>query len=494
MRNRTPENTAMLKQEQKLQQRQTLSPQQIQAIRLLELPEIELEEQIKQELIDNPALDEGDAHASAEEETDITPEEDASGNESAEDLLMGDYNNNDEVPSYIDREIPGENAPREEIPVSGGTTFHDYLLEQLHLRELSEADKQIAEYIIGNIDDNGYLQRTLPAISDDLMFQVGLDVPVGKLSELLQVIQDFDPAGVGATDLQECLKLQLERRRGTAATQLAYEIIDKAFEAFSKRHYEKIQRQFDISEEELKAAVQEISQLNPKPGSSWNDTFTESMTHISPDFLVEENDGELSLSLNNSNIPTLRISRNYNEMLSDYTGNRANQTREKRDALLFIKQKIDAAQSFINAIEQRQQTLLATMQAILDRQRDFFLTGDESRLRPMILRDIAEETGYDISTISRATSNKYVQTPYGVYPLKYFFSESMQSESGEEFSSREIKKILQESIDNEDKRAPLTDDKLCELLKEKGYAIARRTVAKYREQLGVPVARLRKLI
>ena len=486
----------MLRQEQKLQQRQTLSPQQIQAIRLLELPEIELEEQIRQELIYNPALDEGEAPTSAEEENEIShqEEETETANESAEDLLLGDYNNDDDIPSYIDRELPGENTPREEIPVSGGTTFHDYLLEQLRLRELSEEDKQIAEYIIGNIDDNGYLQRTLPAISDDLMFQVDMNVPVEKLNELLQIIQDFDPAGVGASDLQECLKLQLERRRGTDAAQLAYEIIDKAFEAFSKRHYDKIQKQFGITEEQLKEAIQEIAQLNPKPGSSWNDTFTESLTHISPDFIVDENDGELTLTLNNSHIPALRISRDYNEMLNDYTGNKANQTREKRDALLFIKQKIDAAQSFINAIQQRQQTLLATMQAILDRQRDFFLTGDESRLRPMILRDVAEQTGYDISTISRATSNKYVQTPFGIYPLKFFFSESMQNDSGEEFSSREIKKILQESIDNEDKRAPLTDDKLCELLKEKGYAIARRTVAKYREQLGQPVARLRKVI
>lgn len=486
----------MLRQEQKLQQRQTLSPQQIQAIRLLELPEIELEEQIRQELIDNPALDEGEAALTPEEENEISrqEEEGETANESAEDLLLGDYNNNDDLPSYIDREIPGENTPREEIPVSGGTTFHDYLLEQLYLRELSEEDKQIAEYIIGNIDDNGYLQRALPSIADDLLFQAGIDVPVEKLSELLQIIQDFDPAGVGASDLQECLKLQLERRRGTDAAQLAYEIIDKCFEAFSKRHYDKIQKQLNISEEKLKEAIQEISQLNPKPGSSWNDTFTESLTHISPDFLVDENDGELTLTLNNGNIPSLRISRSYNDMLNDYTGNKANQTRERRDALLFIKQKIDAAQSFINAIQQRQQTLLATMQAILDRQRDFFLTGDESRLRPMILRDVAEQTGYDISTISRATSNKYVQTPFGIYPLKFFFSESMQNDSGEEFSSREIKKILQESIDNEDKRAPLTDDKLCELLKEKGYAIARRTVAKYREQLGLPVARLRKVI
>ncbi|MCD7710754.1 MAG: RNA polymerase factor sigma-54 [Porphyromonadaceae bacterium] len=488
----------MLKQGQKLQQqqRQTLSPQQILSIRLLELSEIELEEQIKQELIDNPALEEGEDISSQEEGMDSMGEEgeEPLSKESTEELMMGDYSNDDDVPAYLDRELPDINAPREEIPIAGGTTFHDYLLEQLRLRNLPEEDRQIAEYIIGNIDDNGYLQRTLPAISDDLIFQTGIDVPVERLEKLLRIIQDFDPAGVGASTLQECLRLQLERMRENSSAQIAYDIVDKAFEPFSKRHYEKIQRQLNLSESELKTAIQEISQLNPKPGSSWNDLFTESLTHINPDFTVDENEGELILSLNNSNIPQLRISRNYNEMLSDYMGNKANQTREKRDALLFIKQKIDTAQSFINAIQQRQQTLISTMQAILNWQREFFLSGDESRLRPLILRDIAEQTGYDISTISRATSNKYVQTPFGIYPLKYFFSESMQNDAGEEISAREIKRILQEYIGNEDKHAPLTDDKLCDLLKEKGYAIARRTVAKYREQLGVPVARLRKII
>ncbi len=486
----------MLRQEQKLQQRQTLSPQQIQAIRLIELSEIELEEQIKQELIDNPALEEAEDFATADNTAETSPDADetAGGEESAEELLMGDYRNEDDMPAYLDRDSGSENRPHDEIPFAGETSFHEHLTEQLQLRDISEDDRKIAEYIIGNIDDNGYLQRTLPAIADDLLFQTGTETPVEKLQELLQIIQDFDPAGVGASNLQECLLLQLERKRGTDAIRLAYDIIDKAFDAFGKRHYEKIARQFGIGEDALKAAIQEIAQLNPKPGSSWNDAFAENMNRISPDFFVDENDGELTLSLNNSHIPALRISRSYNEMLADYTGNKANRTNERRDALLFIKQKIDAAQSFINAVQQRQQTLSATMQAILERQRDFFLSGDESRLRPMILRDIAERTGYDISTISRATSNKYVQTAFGIYPLKYFFSESMQNDAGDEFSTREIKKILKESIEGEDKQSPLTDDRLCELLREKGYAIARRTVAKYREQLGIPVARLRKFL
>lgn len=486
----------MLRQEQKLQQRQTLSPQQIQAIRLIELSEIELEEQIKQELIDNPALEEAEDFATVDNATETVSDTDetAGGEESAEELLMGDYRNEDDMPAYLDRDSGDENRPHDDIPFAGGTSFHEHLTEQLQLRDISEDDRKIAEYIIGNIDDNGYLQRTLPAIADDLLFQTGTETPVEKLQELLQIIQDFDPAGVGASNLQECLLLQLERKRGTDAVRLAYDIIDKAFDAFGKRHYEKIARQFGIDEDALKAAIQEIAQLNPKPGSSWNDAFAENMNRISPDFFVDENDGELTLSLNNSHIPALRISRSYNEMLADYTGNKANRTNERRDALLFIKQKIDAAQSFINAVQQRQQTLSATMQAILERQRDFFLSGDESRLRPMILRDIAERTGYDISTISRATSNKYVQTAFGIYPLKYFFSESMQNDAGDEFSTREIKKILKESIEGEDKQSPLTDDRLCELLREKGYAIARRTVAKYREQLGIPVARLRKFL
>ncbi len=481
-------------QQQQIQQKQTLSPQQIQVIRLIELSEIELEEQVKQELIDNPALEEDYDHNDINEPDMYDGTNNETSGESADEILLADYRNDDEIPTYLDREYNTESSLREEIPFSGGTTFHEFLIEQLQLRDLSDVDQKIAEYIIGNIDENGYLQRTLPSISDDLLFQVGIDVSADKLGKLLLIIQDFEPAGVGASNLQECLLLQLERRRGTHVSQLAYEIIDKMFDAFSKRHYEKIQRILDISDEDLKASIEEISQLNPKPGSSWNNTFTDGMNHIVPDFYVEEINGELILNLNNSNIPTLRISRSYSDMLTDYVGNKANRTKERKDAILFVKQKIDAAQSFINAIQQRQATLLSTMQAILERQRDFFLSGDESMLRPMILRDIAEVTGYDISTISRVTSNKYVQTNYGLYPLKYFFSESRQNEAGEEFSTREIKRILKSLIDGEEKKTPYTDDKLCELLNEHGYSIARRTVAKYREQLGIPVARMRKQI
>ena len=485
----------MLKQQlqQKLQQK--LSPQQIQVIRLLELTAIELEERIKQELIDNPALDEGaEEHENPDTDEFGNEDPDASA-ESAEDISMGDYLTEDDIPDYkLEADNFSKDQKHEDIPFSGGSTFHDFLLKQLGERNLSEQDAKIAEYIIGNIDDNGYLQRPLSAISDDLIFQVGIDISTERLEDLLQMIQDFEPAGVGASNLRECLLLQLERHEGTPAALLAYKIIDKSFDEFTKKHYDKIQKQYNVSEEELKKAIHEITMLNPKPGSSWSDSFSDGMSHIIPDFIVDSHDGELTLSLNNSNIPELRVNRSYTHMLEDYMGNKQNQTRDKKDALLFVKQKLDSAQWFIDAIKQRQQTMLNTMQVIIDLQRDFFLTGDESNLKPMILKDVAERTGYDISTISRVSNSKYVQTNFGIFPLKYFFSESMQNESGEEISSREIKKILQQCIENEDKRKPLADDKLCDLLKEKGYVIARRTVAKYREQLGIPVARLRKEI
>ena len=295
--------------------------------------------------------------------------------------------------------------------------------------------------------------------------------------------------------MRECLLLQLERREGTKSNLLAYKIIDQMFDEFSKKHYDKIMRQCEISEAELKQAIREITLLNPKPGSAWNNSYSGSSEHhIIPDFFVEAQDGELSIGLNNSNVPELHISRDYQEMFEDYTSNKQNQTREKRDALLFVKQKLDAAQWFVNAVKQRQETLLNTLKVIVELQKDFFLTGDERNLKPMILKDVAERTGYDISTISRASNSKYVQTNFGIYPLKYFFSESMQNDAGEEVSTREIKSLLQELVDHEDKRKPLSDDRLCELLQQKGYPIARRTVAKYREQLAIPVARLRKEI
>lgn len=481
----------MLKQQLQLKLQQKLSPQQIQVMRILELTAIELEERIKQELVDNPALEEG-----PEEHNDdnLLSEEENNNTETAEDISLGDYLSEDDIPDYkLEADNFSHKDRREEIPFSGNSSFHDGLLRQLGLRNLNEEDTRIAEYIIGNIDDNGYLQRSLQAISDDLIFQAGIDVSTEKLEELLQIIQDFEPAGIGATNLRECLMLQLERKSATPANLLAYRIVDEMFEEFSKKHYDKILRQLNVNKEELKDAITEITSLNPKPGGG-ADSFEAGGNHIIPDFIVDEQDGELTLSLNNGELPELRVNRSYADMLKDYTGNKQNQTREKKDALLFVKQKLDAAQWFIDAVKQRQQTMLSVMEVILLLQREFFMTGDESTLKPMILRDVAERTGYDISTISRASNSKYVQTNFGVFPLKYFFSESMQNNSGEEISSREIKKILQECIDHEDKKKPLADDKLCELLKEKGYVIARRTVAKYREQLGIPVARLRKEI
>lgn len=478
-----------LQQEQKLQQK--LSPQQIQLMRLLELNEPEMEERIKQELVENPALDEA-VDGVADDTANINLNEDGQPTESAEQLSLGDYSSEDDIPDYRFGSGGYSQEERTEYtPVGGGSTFHEFLMEQLAVRKLSERDCHIAEYIIGNIDDNGYLQRPLDAISDDLIFQIGLDVSTAEIAYILQIIQDFEPAGVGASTLQECLLLQLERRSGTPSNMLAFRIVNEMFDAFSKKHYDKIVKALEISEDELRAAIHEISNLNPKPGSAWSEDYSAS-EQITPDFEVYEQDGSLVINFISGNIPTLTVSRQYREMFEDYNANKQNRTRERRDALLFVKQKLDAAQWFVNAVQQRRKTLLDTITAIVELQKDFFFTGIESDLRPMVLRDVAERTGYDISTISRATSTKYVQTPFGIYSLKHFFSEGIQNNEGDEVSTREIKHILQECVAQEDKSAPYSDDRLCELLHQKGYPIARRTVAKYREQLGIPVARLRK--
>ena len=482
-----------LQQEQKLQQK--LSPQQIQLMRLLELNEPEMEERVKQELVENPALEEGfdeggiDSYAGSG-----NFDEEGNPTESAEQLSLGDYVSEDDIPDY--RFGASNYSPddrHESVPVVAGSTFHEFLLEQLSMRHIDEKNKHIAEYIIGNLDDNGYLLRPLEAISDDLIFQIGLDVSVEEIAEVLLIIQDFEPAGVGASSLQECLLLQLERRSGTPSNMLAYRIVSEAFEQYTKKHYDKILRLFNITEDELRAAHNEINNLNPKPGSAWSSN-DEPSEQITPDFEIYEQDGALVINLLSGNIPSLTVSRRYKEMFEDYNASKQNRSRDRRDALMFVKQKLDAAQWFVSAVKQRQQTLLDTISAIAELQQDFFFTGMESDLRPMVLRDVAEKTGYDISTISRATSTKYVLTSFGTYPLKYFFSEAMQNVDGDEVSTREIKQILQECIDAEDKSAPLSDDRLCELLRQKGYPIARRTVAKYREQMGIAVARLRKEI
>ena len=488
----------MLKQQLRQQLQQKLSPQQIQVIRLLELPAIELEEKVKHELEENPALEEGkempDEFDQADGEIGENSDSMTENNEGEDDLSLGDYLTEDDIPDYKLQEIRDKSTKKEDIPFSVSESMNEFLLQQLGFRNLPDKEMKIAEYIIGNIDDDGYLRRDLGAIADDLMFQAGLDISEKDVENILKMIQDFEPTGVGARNLQECLCIQLQKKEQTPETPIAIQIIQHYFEDFSRKHYEKILRGLDISEETLKKAIREITLLNPKPGNAWGGTMETAMSQIIPDFIVDSNNGEITLSMNNRGIPDLRINKEYQDMFQDYTSNKANQTSERKNAIQFVKQKLDAAQWFIDAVKQRQETLMRTMEAIIQLQREFFLTGDEATLRPMILKDVAEKTGYDISTISRVSNSKYVQTNFGIYSLKYFFSESMQTDSGEEISTREVKKIMKEHIEAEDKRKPLTDEELASILKEKGYVIARRTVAKYREQLGIPVARLRKEI
>ena len=484
-----------LKQQLQQKQQQRLSPLQMQVIKLTELPNVELEERIKQELVDNPALDEGREDSDDPQDIidDVNYED--SDNITQEDIALGDYLTEDDIPDYrLNNYNSSDKITREDIPFSSAESLHESLIEQLRLTELDEESEKVAEYIIGNIDENGYLDRPLSAISDDLLFQQNLDIPSDRIRKILNVIQSFEPAGIGACDLQECLLLQLRRMNESDIVKQAIIVIEKYFEDFSKRHFDKIEKGLNIDEEELKQIIHLIVTLNPKPGNNWGDALSLTMNTIIPDFIVETYNGELFLSLNNRNIPELRDNRDYSEMLKGYSENKKSMTTEAKNAALFVKQKLDSARWFIDAIKQRQETLQRTMQAIVDLQYDFFLTGDESSLRPMILKDVAELAGYDISTISRVSNSKYVQTNFGIYPLKYFFSESMQNDAGEEISSREVKAILRECIENEDTKKPLTDDKLTDILKEKGYVIARRTVAKYREQMNIPVARLRKNI
>jgi RNA polymerase sigma-54 factor len=485
----------MLRQQlqQKLQQK--LSPQQIQLIRLLELPAIELEERVKQELEENPALEEGPGTDAAEQPADGEgePESAAQGDDEA-DLSLGDYLTEDDIPEYKIQQIHERSEKREDIPFQASLSLNEYLLQQLGLRDLSDKEVKIAEYIIGNIDDDGYLRRDLSSIADDLIFQAAQPATTDEIESVVGIVQDFDPPGICARDLRECLLIQLGRRDKTPANICATRILEYYFDEFTRKRYDKIMHSLDIDESGIKQAVREIVALNPKPGNLWEEAMTTVMSQITPDFVVEAHNGELFLSMNNRDIPPLHVSSDYIDMFRSYAGNKANQTPQMRDAIQFVKQKLDSAQWFIDAVRQRQETLQRTMEAIIMLQRDFFLSGDESALRPMILKDVSEHSGYDISTISRVSNSKYVQTAFGIYPLKYFFSESMQTDSGEEVSSRQVKKIMKERIDGEDKHKPLTDEELAYALKENGYLIARRTVAKYREQMDIPVARLRKEI
>jgi RNA polymerase sigma-54 factor len=479
----------MLKQ--RLQQKllQKLSPQQIQMIKLLEIPAIQLEQRIKKELEENPVLEEGTEDTSSQEEQDTGED-----TQEQEEFSLEDYMEDDEIPTYrLNAQNYSRDDKHEEIPFSGGSTFREQLSEQMGLRKLDEKQELLGEYIIGNIDEDGYLRRELEAIADDLAFTYGMETSYEELHEVLMIIQDFDPAGVGARSLQECLILQLSRSGlEDPEDEIAFKILKHHFTEFTNKHYDKITSRLSITEERLKEALEIIIHLNPKPGGAFGDVQSKSFHQIVPDFILEVNNGELELFLNASNVPELRLSRTYTEMLESYSANKKNASRDDKDAVTFVKQKLDSAKWFIDAIRQRQNTLMLTMEAILQYQTKYFEEGEEVLLRPMILKDIAEMTGLDISTISRVVNSKYIQTHFGIFPLKYFFSEGLQTDSGEEVSTREIKKILNDCITNEDKRKPLTDDKLAEILKEKGYQIARRTVAKYREQLNLPVARLRK--
>ncbi len=488
----------MLKQSLQQKLMQKLSPQQIQLMKLLQVPTMELEQRIKEEMEENPALEEGadqnEDDENLEQESDFEDNDNASEESNSDDEFdISDYMDDDDTPSY--KLSANNTSPDDEersIPISAGRSFQENLLTQLNLTELSAKEKEIVRTLVGNLDDDGYLRRELINIVDDLAFSQNLMVTEAELEKVLKVIHEMDPPGVGARNLQECLLIQINRKNAQyPSVALAKELLENQFESFTKKHYDRIIKRLDISDDDLKAAVDEIVKLNPKPGNSMLESSARNMQHVVPDFLLTVEDDEIKLTLNSRNAPELRISRTYKDMLQTFAESKSKDKKEK-EALMFVKQKIDSAKWFIDAIRQRQQTLLYTMNAIVELQKDYFLSGDETKLRPMILKDVADKVHLDISTISRVANSKYVQTPYGTFLIKTFFSESLSTDTGEEVSTREVKKILQDAIDIEDKLKPLTDDRLAQLLKDKGYNIARRTVAKYREQLNIPVARLRK--
>lgn len=488
---------------QRLQQKllQKLSPQQILLMKLLQIPTVGLEQRIKQEIEDNPALEvEPDNDQEMLDDNQDVEDNADSGDTELDDFKakddefdFNDYVNEDDIPSYkLKTNNYSSDEDRREVPFVSGTTFHENLLQQLSLRHLSEMENQIGTYIIGNIDDSGYLQRSVDAIVDDLAFTQNIDISKQEVEMVLGIIQQFDPSGVGAKDLKDCLLIQIDRKIQESPSdkiELAKRIINRYFNDFTKKHYQKIMKRAEISEDQLKEAMNEILKLNPKPGNSLSET-TKSNHYIIPDFTITNNGDKLELSLNSWNSTDLKISNSFSNMME--TISKQKKGKKQREAYSFIKQKVDSAKWFIDAIQQRQNTLCSTMKAIMDYQYDYLLTGDDTKLRPMILKDIAEKVNLDISTISRVANSKYVQTPFGTLLIKSFFSESMQKDDGETVSTREIKTILKDIINDENKGKPFTDEYLTTKLKEKGYPIARRTVAKYREQLKIPVARLRK--
>lgn len=472
-----------INQKQVLSLQQKLSPQQIQMIKLLELPAVQLEQRIKQEIEDNIVLEEEERSAEDEEQP---PQQ----------ISFDEYLREDDTPSYKSR-INNFSKDDKQRPVylTEGRSLQEYLVEQLGYRNLPERDLRLAVYLIGSIDEDGYLRRDLESVADDIAFTMGLETTAEELERLLGIIHELEPAGIGARDLRECLLLQMAQMPvNTRPRRLGRKILTSYFDEFVKKHYEKLMARLQISEDDFRDAIAEIRHLSPKPGNLYAEGGTDTTPYIIPDFILDYQDGRFNLSLNSYNVPEVRVNRRYMEMIREMVGSDGRVREKDKEAIQFVKNKIDSAKWFISAIKQRHDTLMRTMQTILDYQQEYFKDGDKSKLRPMILKDIADRTGLDVSTISRVVNSKYVQTQFGIILLKSLFSEAMQTDSGEEVSSYEIKNILQQCIDEEDKRRPLTDETLMDILNSKGYRIARRTVAKYREMLGIPVARLRKQI
>ncbi len=488
----------MLQQKLQLKLLTKLSPQQIQTIKLLEIPTLELEERIRQEVEENPALEITDDPISSNGESREKGEDGSDGDDDydrldyEDDSYINDYKTEDDVPEYALEQRSRQEAKMEGLSYLNGETLQEHLLNQLRFRTIKKELREVAEYVIGNIDEYGYLRRPAESMVDDYSFQTGKIIRESVVEQAINLIKSFDPAGVGANSLEECLLLQLKRKSPTPSIKTAMLIISKAFVDLSQKRYDHIIKDLGISEKEIKAAISEIIKLNPKPGNSWDNSISGNNIQITPDFIVENDNGELIVSLNQGPIPELNINKNFADMLDEYSNNKNNQSKEMKEAAIFVKQKLDSAKWFISSIKQRQETLQSVIHALVEAQKDFFLSGDETKLKPLILKDIADKTGYDVSTISRVSNSKYVQTQFGIFPIKYLFTDALQTNDGDVISTKGIKTILEECINNEDKKNPLTDDRLMEILAEKGYTIARRTVAKYREQLNFPVARLRK--
>lgn len=463
-------------------QTQSLSPLQILIARLLQLTTVEMEERVRGEVIDNPALE---SAPQDEENVDYNEE---SGHETNEDLIKGDYSSEDDIPDYKLNGLP-QSAEQQAFSYASTQSFYDYLLEQLHEQPLTEEQTTIGEYLIGSLDEDGLLHKSLISIADELAIYHDIDVSTSVIEEVLLTIQQFDPAGIGARSLQECLLLQLHRKEATPAIEQQIRIVEQCYEEFTRKNWDKITDKLGWSAEEVAAVIAELVKLNPRPGSALGESLERGTVQIVPDFIVETFDDEITLSLNNQNTPRLRVSNDFMQMLGEQA---ASDNADSRNAAQFLRQKIESAREFINAIQQREHTLLATMQAIIDLQRPFFLEGDEALLRPLILKDVAEVTGFDVSTISRATISKYVQTSFGIFPLRYFFSDGIAKAEGEEVSIKEVHNLLRQLVDNEDKTAPLTDEQLMEALAKHGFRVARRTIAKYRDQLNIPTARMRR--